>query len=185
MWVDLKKAGIATFVVLLAAVPAYAAVQKSFPRLRLGVGAERTTGGGVVAGDNYVTHAAVIAWNRKSADLTLYLLWRRRVTCATLRRTITRPGHLIQVHVTNEPRVNIRRPTANAQVAFLTINRSPKVPTHIAGLKHGAQLTFTRVDSYPGGVWHGVFKVARRVYGDGKLYGYNGTFAAKWCVLRR
>lgn len=34
-------------------------------------------------------------------------------------------------------------------------------------------------------VWHGVFTVPQRAYGDGKVYGYNGTFAAKWCDLRR
>jgi hypothetical protein len=186
MFVDLKKSAVATVVLLAAAaVPASAAVNGTFPRQRLGGGAQPNSGGGVVAGDNYVTRAAVVAWNRKSGDLTLYLLWRKRVSCATLRRTITQPGHLIQVHVTDEPRVNVGRPTPEAQVAFLTIFRNPKVPTKIAGLRHGAQLTFTRVDSYPGGVWHGVFKVPRRVYGDGKLYGYNGTFAAKWCVLRR
>jgi hypothetical protein len=181
-----RKVAFATLVALsVGAVSAAAGVEASFPRLRLGVGAERTTGGGVVEGDRYVTRAAVVAWNRKEGDLTLYLLWRRRVTCATLRRTITRPGHLIQVHVTDVPRVRVGRQTVDPQVAFLTIYRNPRVPTHIAGLRQGAQLTFTRVDSYPGGVWHGSFKVPRRVYGDGKLYGYSGTFAAKWCQLRR
>ena len=71
----------------------------------------------------------------------------------------------------------------SAQVAFLTINRNPHVPTKVAGLKQGARLTFTSVDSYPGGVWRGVLKVATRRYGNGKVYGYNGTFAAKWCEL--
>ena len=184
MLIDVKKTVTTLVVLLTAAVPAYAEVQTTFPRLKLGVGNEPTSGGGVVAGDRYVTRTAVIAWNRKFNNLTLYLLWRRRVTCPTLRRTITKPGHLIQVHVTNSPRVNIARPVASPQVAFLTIYRNSAVPTHIAGLKHGAQLRFTRVDSYPGGVWHGTFKVPRRYYGDGKLYGYSGTFAAKWCQLR-
>jgi hypothetical protein len=180
-----RAAGIATLVMLLvAAVPAHAKVQEAFPRLRMGVGDEPTSGGGVVAGDRYVAHAAVVAWNRKWNNLTLYLLWRRRVTCQTLRRVISKPGHLIQVHVTSLPRVSVVRPVADPQVAFLTIYRNPNVPLHVAGLKHGAQLKFTRVDSYPGGVWHGAFKVPRRYYGDGKLYGYNGTFAAKWCELR-
>jgi len=40
------------------------------------------------------------------------------------------------------------------------------------------------VDSYPGGFWRGVFKVSTRIYGVGKLYGYNGTFAAGWCQLK-
>jgi hypothetical protein len=39
------------------------------------------------------------------------------------------------------------------------------------------------VDTYPGGVWHGIFKVPRRIYGDRQLYGYNGTFRATWCEV--
>ncbi len=109
MLIDPRKTAAALVVLLAAAGPAYGEVQKTFPRLRLGVGNEPNSGGGVVAGDRYVTRNAVIAWNRKSNSLTLYLLWRRRVSCATLRRTITRPGHLIQVHVTDSPRVNIAR----------------------------------------------------------------------------
>ena len=87
--------------------------------------------------------------------------------------------------MTSEPRVSVGIPVADPQVAFITVFRNPKIPTKIAGLKEGAKLTFSRVNSYPGGVWHGVFQVPRRVYGDGKLYGYNGTFAARWCDLRR
>ena len=69
------------------------------------------------------------------------------------------------------------------EVAFLTIYRNASRAPHVAGLKHGAQLTFQSVNTYPGGTWRGVFKVPTRIYGDGKLYGYNGTFAAKWCQL--
>jgi hypothetical protein len=184
--IEAKRAGIATLVVALAAVvPAYGAAQKAFPRLRAGVGNEPTSGGGVVAGDAYVTRTAIVSWSRRWNKLTLYLLWRRRVTCGTLQRAVNKAGHLIQVNVTSKPRVSVGVPVADPQVAFLTVYRDPKVPMHVAGLKHGGQLTFTRVDSYPGGVWHGTFKVPRRLYGDGKLYGYNGTFAAKWCERRR
>jgi hypothetical protein len=182
---EVKRVAVGTLVVLLlAAVPANAESQKAFPRLRVGTGHEPTSGGGVVAGDAYRTRAAVVAWNRKSNSLTLYLFWRRGVSCATLLRIAAKPGHLIQVHVTSEPRITVGS-VADPQVAFLTVYRNPKVPTHIAGLKEGAKLKFTRVDSYPGGVWHGVFQVPRRRYGDGMVYGYNGTFAAKWCELRR
>lgn len=169
---------------VVAAVPGYARLQTSFPRLRLGTSLLITSGGGLAAGDAYYPRAAVVAWNRRWNSLTLYLLLSRGVTCGTLRRVITRPGHLIQVFVTSKPRVYVGRPMADPQVAFLTIHRNPNVPEHVAGLKHGAQLTFTSVDSYPGGVWRGVFQVPFRIYSDGKLYGYKGTFAAKWCELR-
>lgn len=170
--------------VVFTVVPANAKSQKAFPRLRSGVGNEPTAGRGVVAGDEFVTRAAVVAWNRKWNSLTLYLFWRRGVTCGTLRRAVQRPGHLIQVHVTGAPRIPLGSPVAGAQVAFLTVFRNPKTPTQVAGLKSGAKLTFTRVDSYPGGVWHGTFTVPRREYANGKVYGYKGTFAAKWCELR-
>lgn len=183
----LKRVTLATLAVLLlvSAVPASANVQKAFPRLRIGSGNQSISASGFVAGDAYVLRAAVVSWNRKFNVLTLYLLWRRNVTCGTLRNVIAKPGHLIQVYVTGEPRVNVGRPMADPQVAFLTVYRDPTTPMHVAGLKHGASLTFTRVDTYPGGVWHGLFEVPRRVYGDGKLYGFKGTFAAKWCELRR
>jgi hypothetical protein len=186
MFVEVKRVGVAILVILLvAAVPAYAEAQKAFPRLRTGLGNQPTAGGGFVAGDRYVARTAVVTWNRRWNKLTLYLLWRRGATCGTLRRVARRPGHLIQVNITSKPHVNVGLPVADPQVAFVTISNNPKVPMHVAGLKKGAELTITRVDSYPGGVWHGIFKVPRLHYGDGKLYGYNGTFAAKWCELRR
>ena len=181
----LKRAATASVVLLTLATPAGAGIQQAFPQIRVGTGKEPTKGGGVVAGDRYVTRNAVVAWNRKFHTLTLYLLWRRQVSCGTLRNTITKPGHLIHVHVTDSPRVTIGKLVPDAQVAFLTIFRNPAVPTKIAGLRQGARLTFTRVDSYPGGVWHGHFNVPQRVYGDGRMYGYSGTFAARWCQLRR
>ena len=168
-------------VLVLSAVPASAHLDSAFPRQRLGTSILATSGGGVVNGDTYATRTAVIAWSRKFNSLTLYLLWRRRVTCASLLRVIQMPGHLIQVHVTSTPRVHIGRPMAGPEVAFVTIYK--KKPEHVAGLKHGAQLTFTSVNSFPGGVFRGKFKVPTRIYGDGKLYGYNGTFAAKFCQV--
>lgn len=163
--------------------PASGRAQDVFPRLRAGVGAESISGGGVVAGSPFRTRAAVVAWSRHWGTLTLYLLARKSVTCRTLQASTERPGHLIQVYVTNEPHVPVGRPVSDPQVAFVTIY--PTKPMHVAGLKQGARLTFTRVDSYPGGVWHGIFKVPHRIYGDGELYGYSGTFAATWCQLPR
>jgi hypothetical protein len=176
----------ATFLALAAAAPALAHVEQLFPRVRVGSGVQPTSGSGFVAGDRYVAHTAAVAWSRTNNDLTLYLLWgRRHVTCVNLRRLITAPGHLIQVHVTDKAHVAVHRPVPNAQVAFLTTFKDPAVPTKIAGLRTGAHLTFTRVDSFPGGVWHGYFAVAKRVYADGKRYGFSGTFAATFCQLAK
>lgn len=173
-----------TLLVLAGAVPAAAQVEKAFPRERRGTSVLVNSGGGWVAGDRYVTRAAVVAWSRKWNTLTLYLLWRRQVSCATFLHVIQMPGHLIQVHVSSVPRVPVGRAVGDPQVAFVTIYRNPSTPEQVSGLKHGARLTFQSVDSYPGGVWRGVFSVPTRVYGDGKTYGYRGTFAARFCQLR-
>jgi len=45
------------------------------------------------------------------------------------------------------------------------------------------QLVLTRVDTYRNGVWHGRLSVPKKIYADGKLYGYHGTFAARWCQV--
>jgi hypothetical protein len=170
---------------LAAAVPAAARVEQAFPRERLGASLLVTSGGGTVAGDAYAARSAAIVWSRRWNTLTLYLFWRRSVTCGSLLRAVQLPGHLVQVHVTSEPRVHVGRPMPGSQVAFLTIYRNPSTPEHVAGLRHGATLTFESVDSYPGGVWRGRFSVPTRVYGDGKVYGYRGTFAARFCQVNR
>jgi hypothetical protein len=170
---------------LAAAAPAAARVERAFPRERLGGSLLVTSGRGVVAGHPYVTRSAAVVWNRTWNTLTLYLFRRRRVTCRRLMRAVQRPGHLIQVHVTSKPRVHVGRPMAHAQVAFLTIYRNRSKPEHVAGLRHGATLTFESVDSYPRGIWQGRFSLPTRVYGDGKVYGYHGTFAARFCQVKR
>ncbi len=170
---------------LAAAVPAAARVEQAFPRERLGVSLLVTSGGGVVAGNPYVTRSAVIVWSRRWNTLTLYLFRRRKVTCRTLLRAVQVPGHLIQVHVTSKPRVHIRRPMADPQVAFVTIYRNRSAPPHVAGLRHGAKLTFQAVNSYRRGIWRGRLTLATRVYGDGNVYGYHGTFAAQFCQVNR
>jgi hypothetical protein len=170
---------------LAAAVPAAAQVDQAFPRERLGASLLVTSGGGVVAGKRYVTRSAVIVWSRRWNTLTLYLFRRRRVTCRKLLRAVQLPGHLIQVHVASKPRVHIRRPMADPEVAFVTIYRNRGTPPHVAGLRHGAKLTFEAVNSYPRGIWQGRFSLRTRVYGDGNVYGYHGTFAARFCQVKR
>lgn len=183
----MTRAALAVMVAALSAavLPASARVDTAFPRVRMGSSALVTSGGGTVAGDVYATKSAVIVWNRKWNRLTLYLLWRRGVTCASLLRTADLPGHLVQVHVASVPRVHIGRPMTGTQVAFVTAYRKQaNLPAHVAGLENGAKLTFQSVDTYPHGIWTGWFSVPTRKYGDGKVYGYNGTFAAKFCQLR-
>lgn len=170
---------------LAVAAPAAARIGRAFPRERIGVSLAVTSGGGIVAGHPYVTRSAAIVWSRRWNTLTLYLFRRKRFACRALSHAVQVPGHLIQIHVTDSPRVHITRPMARPQVAFLTVYRNRSLPTHVAGLKHGAKLIFDSVNSYPRGVWKGRFMLPTRVYGDGKIYGYNGTFAARFCQVKR
>jgi hypothetical protein len=151
----------------------------------MGVSLAVTSGGGVVAGHPYVTRSAAIVWSRRWSTLTLYLFRRKKVSCRTLLDAVQVPGHLIQIHVTDSPRVHITRPMARPQVAFLTVFRDRSRPTHVAGLKHGARLVFNSVNSYPHGIWRGQFTLPTRVYGDGLIYGYRGTFAARFCQVKK
>jgi hypothetical protein len=172
-------------VALAAAAPAAARIDRAFPRERLGMSLTVTAGGGVVAGHPYATRSAAVVWSRRWNTLTLYLFRRRKVSCRTLVQAVQVPGHLIQIHVASRPRVHITRPMAQPQVAFLTVYRDRSKPTHVAGLKRGARLVFDSVNSYPRGVWRGRFTLPTRVYGDGKIYGYRGTFAARFCQLKK
>jgi hypothetical protein len=181
--VGVRWIALSTLVALVVTAGAVAAAaEKTFPRVRAGVGNEPTSGGGVVNGDRYVPRSAVIAWNRHWGSLTLYLLPRAGVACRTLPAATQKPGHLIQVYVTSKPRVRVGRRMADPQVAFVTAYRDK--PMDVAAALHVARLTFTRVDTYPGGVWHGTFDVPHTKYANGKVYGYHGTFAARWCQLR-
>ncbi len=180
----MRSVALFTLAALVVASTAVASeMQKAYPRIRAGVGNEVNSGGGVVDGDRYVPRTTLVVWNRHWGSLTLYLFPRAKVTCGTLHAATQTPGHLIQVYVTGKPSVRVGRPVADPQVAFVTVY--PEKPMDVAAALHVAHLTFTRVDTYPGGVWHGTFDVPHATYANGKVYGYHGTFAARWCQLRR
>ena len=176
----------AAWLVMLSPAVLKAATPKStpFPALRAGTGNQPTKGAAFVGGTRYVPRSAVIAWSRKWSTLTLYLLLSKSPTCGTLQNAVSRPGYLVQVFVTGKPHVTLGRSAADPQVAFVTTYFDPNTPPHVSGLKHGGVLKFTHIDSHPKGVWHGSLSVPKRKYGDGKIYGYNGTFAARWCDVR-
>lgn len=173
---------------LVAAVSAWLLVPVAsaavFPRERMGVGNERTTGGGIIAGVRFTPHSALVVWNRKYNALTLYLLPRRGVTCSTLKREAARPGRLIQVNIPSGRKVRVNDPMS-AHAVFLLIPRDPAKPQQGSGMRNGPKVVLSRVDTYTRGVWHGRFTVPQLAYGDGKVYAYNGTFAARWCQFAK
>src|SRR5436190_14570407 len=127
---------------------------RPFPKLRFGIGAEPTAGGGYLAGAPYNTRTAVIAWNRRHRDLTLYLIRAPSVNCRNFLRIATRPGNLIQALIKARPLTKYAsRRLPNQTLQFITYYRNQ--PLHVSGLKQHVNLVLTSVDSYPGGVWHG------------------------------
>jgi hypothetical protein len=175
-----------SFVIALSALSvasAWGSASGAFPRIRSGVGGEPTAGSGDIAGDSYVGRSAVVAWNRRFHILTLYLLPNRTTTCASLFEQLHAPGHKIQVQLTTTPRARIG-PVENPEVAFITVFAGDR-PPHVAGLSRGGEVSISRIDTTKGGVWHGSFRVPTRLYGDRLLYGYQGTFAARWCSFAR
>jgi hypothetical protein len=168
--------------VLVGSASAAGKPPKRFPALRYGIGAEPTWGGGTFAGETYSPRAAVVAWSMRARTLTLYLLRQRHVTCSRLGEAITAPGVLVQALIAARPLAQaIAKPLPDQTLQFVT-HREERVG--VGALKEGVRLVLTRVDTHPGGVWHGRLSVPKKVYADGKLYGYRGTFAARWCQVR-
>ena len=160
---------------------------RAFPKIRYGIGNEPTTGGGYFAGRPYRTRDAAIAWSRQQRSLTLYFLLKRGVKCSGLIKYIThRPGRLIQAYIKARPvKRLVGRPVPNQTIEFITYPASHDVPLKDQGLKQGAKLVLTSIDSYPRGIWHGSLSIPTKPYANGLVYGYQGTFAAHWCDLRR
>ena len=52
-------------------------------------------------------------------------------------------------------------------------------------MRNGPKVALSRVDTYPGGVWHGRFTVPQLAYGDGKVYAYNGNIRRAVVHLRQ
>jgi hypothetical protein len=170
--------------VLALAGSAVAAQQppKRFPALRYGVGAEPNWGGGTFAGVRYKPHQAVVAWAMKARTLTLYLLRQKHVGCSSLDHAITAPGLLVQALITARPLSRVVGHVIPNQTLQFVLHRDGRVA--VGAMKQGVRLVLTRIDSHRGGVWHGRLSVPKKIYADGKLYGYRGTFAARWCQVR-
>jgi hypothetical protein len=172
----------ALLALVLAGTALAGSTPKRFPALRYGIGSEPTWGGGTFGGVPYSTRRAVVAWNMKARTLTLYLLRQKHVTCSGLGRAITAPGLLVQALITARPLAHVVGHPIPDQTLQFVLHRDGRAA--VGALKQGVRLVLTRVDSYPGGVWHGKLSVPKKVYADGKVYGYRGTFAAKWCQVR-
>ena len=174
---------IALAVVVLACLLVPVASAAVFPRERMGIGNERTTGGGIIAGTRFTPRSAVVVWKRKWSSLTLYLLAQKGVTCAKLKheaggRAASSRSASRAPHGSTSTSRRSRRPSSSRSPAT---RRSPS--------RRRASRTARRSPS-PGSTptlaacGTGGSRCRSLAYGDGRVYAYKGTFAARWCDFR-
>ncbi len=151
-----------------------------FPSERAGSGTEPTRGSGRFGETAFTARSAVVQWDGRMRLLTLYVFERSAVGCGGLRRTIdVRRGRSIHVVVTRRSaRLPIGRRIPPLFVRF--VERQGATDAELQVVQLGALVRFTRVDTRPGGTWHG--RLAIRPHRVARAsYSYAGTFAATWC----
>lgn len=163
-----------------AAVAVAVAAGAPFPSERAGSGTEPTRGNGRFGETAFTARSAVVQWDGRMRLLTLYVFERPAVRCDGLQRTIdVRRGRSIQVVVTRRrARLPIGRRIPPLFVRF--VERHGATDAELQAVQLGALVRFSRVDTRPGGTWHG--RLAIRPHRVARAsYSYDGTFAATWC----
>ncbi len=171
---------IACAVAALAVVSPAGGAAAPFPSQQAGSGAEPTAGRGSFGGVPFHARSAAIQWDGTARTLTLYLFGRPDVRCSGLHRAVAiRRGRSVQVLVTRRAaKLPIDRAIGDRFVRF--VKRFGATDVEIQLVQQRVGLRFTRIDTRPGGVWHGRLDVTPRVLNE-KRYSYAGTFAARWC----
>jgi hypothetical protein len=168
--------GLAFLALALAALLASVAAAKTpLPSSPQGSGAEPTAGAGIVAGAPFKVRAA-LAQIGSFDDIEVYL-FSKPVACSEV--YFADPPYVkAHVHTEGTPLL-VGKPSLQNGRDFVQVDFHPKGPKYYA-IQPGASVTFTRVDARKTGVWHGRITVKRQRF-EGKLFAYEGTFAARWC----
>jgi hypothetical protein len=170
------KRALALVAVVTGVLAASALARTPLPSKAQGSGAEPTAGGGIVAGAPFAARSAIARYDTASGDIYVYL-FKRQAGCHLVSFSDA-PYVWVWIHTEGTP-LDVGRPmrtsgtTRFAQVNFVLAD-------HYVAVQPGVRLTFTRVDPAKGSLWHGRLVVARTTY-KGKVFSYNGTFAARWC----
>jgi len=163
---------------LAAALPAAAARGKTpIPAKAEGSGSEPTSGGGTMAGESISPNFAVALLDITFDQLEVYL-FPRKVACNDVAFAKT-PFVDVIVDSQGAP-VRIGSPSLQNGHAFVQVEFHPTKGSKYYAIQPGASITFTRADPAKNGVWHGKLAVKRQTF-EGKVFAYNGTFAATWC----
>jgi hypothetical protein len=172
----------------LSAVAVLAAgVSATYPPQIAGHGVERTAGMGVFADTPFHPRSALVDYETGRSccpegtvgDVSVYLFERSGVRCRSLEAAKSRRFFSYEVQTDGRP-VPVGRPFSLSsffqQASFNVVGLTE-------GVQSGARIVFTRVDTRPGGVWHGTIRVVSTRL-SGHRYAFHGSFAAAWCGSR-
>jgi hypothetical protein len=158
-----------------------------YPAQHQGSGREPTTGSGIFAGTRFVPRSALADYEiglsccpeKTVGNVNVFLFERSGVACRSLEAA--RSKRFFSYTVETDGR---KLPIGSVVPAGLFQQASFNVIGLTTGFQPGVSIVFTRIDTTPGGVWHGRIKVPRQTY-EHKTYGFTGTFAARWCGTKR
>jgi hypothetical protein len=167
-------------VVVLAALGPY-------PAQHEGAGKEPTTATGIFAGTQFVPRSALADYElgasccpqKTVGQVNVYLFEQPGVGCGNLEKAKGKRFFSYTLETDGKT-----LPAGRVAPASLFQQASFNVVGSTTGFQPGVSITFTRIDTAPGGEWHGRIKVPLQKFG-GKTYSLDGTFAADWCGTKR
>ena len=170
------KRPIVLVVAVAGVVVASALAKTPLPSKAQGTGKEPTAGGGVVASVPFPARSAIAQYDTSSGDLYVYL-FKKKAGCHLVSFSDA-PYVWAWIHTEGTP-LDVGRPMRTSGTSrFVQVNFV--LHDHYIAVQPGVRLTFTHIDPAKGSLWHGRLIVAKTT-NKGKLYSYNGTFAARWC----
>jgi hypothetical protein len=171
----------------VALVGVVAAGLGPYPAQHQGSGREKTAGSGIFAGTRFVPRSALSDYEigpsccpqKTIGEVNVFLSERPSVTCRSLEAAKSKRFFSYTVETDGN-----KLPTGRVAPSSFFQQASFNIVGLTTGFQPGVSIVFTRIDTSPGGVWHGRINVPRQTYNH-KTYALTGTFAARWCGTKR
>jgi hypothetical protein len=173
---------------LLAVLAAAVAVAPGpYPAQHQGAGHATIEGRGVFAGTAFVPRSALVDYelgksccpDKTVGEVTVYLFEAPGVGCSKLEQAKGKRFFSYEVETDGK-----KLPVGRAAPAKFFQQASFNIVGLTTGFQPGVSIVFTRIDTRPGGIWHGRISVPRQTY-NGKTYALRETLAARWCGTKR
>ena len=137
----------------------------------------------IFAGTAFVARSALVNYEigksccpaKSVGNVNVFVFERAGITCAILESA--KSARFFSYTVETDGK---RLPVGRAPSSAFFQQASFNIVGLTTGFQPGVSIMFTRIDTATGAVWHGRVTVPRQTYNK-KLYGFNGTFAARWC----